>query len=93
MAKRIFSRNEIIEANDLKVIEVEVPEWGEDCYLLLRRLTAGEVRKFSSFKGEDSKKGMIWALIYSAIDEEGNRLFDARTDMDLLEGKSMNVLK
>ncbi len=62
---------------DVKVIEV--PEWGEDDKALKiysKPLTLAETSKLYKMSKEDDLTMMAYVLIYKALDENGDKLFD-----------------
>lgn len=89
-----LTRDQILEADDLRRLEVAVPEWGGT--LLVRGLTGAERDQYEAsmirWKG-DSKIGADMAnararlVAMAAIDEHGKRLFSDR-DVRLLGEKS-----
>jgi hypothetical protein len=96
VAKIISSAKQVQEANDVKYDEVPVPEWGEDgndpdLALRIRSLTARELITFTSLKGENQKQAIVRGLIMSAVDEQGERIFD-ESDIKWLMGKNVSVL-
>lgn len=72
-------RDKIKATNDLKKKEVHVEEW--DCTFFLRELTAKERISIEFMLAEESneKKHLIgpMAICYSAVDKNGNAIFDA----------------
>ena len=62
---------------DVKVIEV--PEWGEDdkpLRIFSKPLTLAETSKLYKMSKEDDLTMMAYVLIYKALDENGDKLFD-----------------
>jgi len=98
MSKKVLSAADIFSAEDLRPTEVEVPEWGGT--ILCRPLTAAEAleftEKFGGKMGGNNKDGLIWAVVTSAVDEDGHSLFgDANKQaaaMELLKQKSLKAL-
>lgn len=89
--RKFFTAKDILEANDIKVIEMEIPEWGEGYVLRLRSLSAGQVRRFTEMKGDNARNAMLHAFVSSAIDENGDQIFSTK-DIPALEKKSIAVL-
>ena len=86
---KILTRDEILEAEDIQIWEVEVPEWGG--VVLCRSLTAAQVERVQNkFKGK-GMKGVTAALVAMAcVDDAGKRLFH-QSDLDKLSGKSLSA--
>jgi hypothetical protein len=74
-AKRFLRAEDILDAPDIKVEELEVPEWGGT--LCIRTLTADEMAAFVDKYGKEKNRGdaVVKALQLSAVDPEGNHLF------------------
>ena len=86
----ILSKEAILQANDIKKVLVEVPEWGGQVYV--RSMTAIQRDKFELAVQE--KKIQNWrALIASQTicDENGNTLFNEQ-DINALSQKSASAL-
>lgn len=94
----MLTREQILEAEDRKVVEVDVPEWGgsvgiivmsgkdRDSYeseLLNRRDKNGEISEVKGLRSSLLSKGLV--------DEEGKALFDSKT-ITKLEDKNAAVL-
>jgi len=89
-----LSKEQILSSNDLKTIEVEVPEWGGT--VLLKELSGAERDEFETMCYNESKGGKIEInpvglkakiLVSCAVDEEGNRLFTL-DDVEALNKKN-----
>lgn len=76
---KILTRAAALEAYVLRTEDVPVPEWGGD--VRIRELTAGDAAEFGNkvTKGEDKEAMIVW-IIGSAVDEEGNPLFEDTPD-------------
>jgi hypothetical protein len=91
-----LTREQILQADDLKREKVPVPEWSGDIYV--RELTGIEALEFDAWMAEnkDNKKalGLGWhplMVMLCACDESGERLF-SRDDFDSLKGKNKEVI-
>ena len=86
---KILTRDEILEAEDIQIWEVEVPEWGG--IVLCRSLTAAQVERVQGkFKGK-GMKGVTAALVALAVvDDDGKRLFH-QSDLEKLSNKSISA--
>lgn len=93
--------NDIVGANDLKLTEVEVPEWGGVVYL--RPMTAKdrdyyENLMFNMRSTNQSKRNDIWSglrcrvLAATMTDADGRLLFDQKDQWKLLSGKNTVVI-
>ena len=91
---RILNKQDILQARDVKIEKVEVPEWGGTVFV--RSLSAAErglieeaAAKFKESKGKDSFARMFTVKFASLTicDEEGNRLFDDK-DLAALQQKN-----
>jgi hypothetical protein len=93
----ILSKDAILGADDMKTIDVEVPEWGGS--VRLRTLTGGERDKFESDsidqRGKSNKMNLVnlRARLVSlcAVDEGGKRMF-GDSEVSKLGSKSAAVL-
>ena len=93
MAKKLLTRDDILNADDLKSEYVEVPEWGGT--LRVRGLTGSERdRFFGSFVDGDGNKDLgalnnatARVLALSIVDEDGKPLF-TKADVVALGNKS-----
>ena len=78
---------------DVKVIEV--PEWGEDdkpLKIYSKPLTLAETSKLYKMSQEDDLTMMAYVLIYKALDENGDKLFDLADKNALLNQVDREVL-
>ena len=94
---KILGKNDILQANDIKTKEVEVPEWGGS--VLVRGMTGQERDDFESSivsrEGKQTKMEMkdIRAKLVTKciVGEDGKRLFDEK-DVAALTRKSASAL-
>jgi len=82
----VLSKEQILQADDLKRESVDTPEWGGE--VLLRELRGRERDAFEE-GSLDSKRNVMMTnmrarlVAMSAIDEEGERLFTAKEATEL----------
>jgi len=102
-----LNKNQILEADDLKMKKVMVPEWADvgdsDAYVMLRTLTGSEREGFESTMysiDEDSETPQVKLTstdyraklcAFCMVDDDGNRLF-VESDIPELNGKSSIAL-
>ncbi len=78
---------------DVRVIEV--PEWGEDdkpLRIFSKPLTLAETSKLYKMSKEDDLTMMAYVLIYKALDENGDKLFDIGDKNALLNSVDREIL-
>ena len=78
---------------DVKVIEV--PEWGDENQSLKiysKPLTLAETSKLYKMSKEDDLTMMAYVLIYKALDENGDKLFDLSDKRALLNDVDQQIL-
>lgn len=78
---------------DVKVIEV--PEWGDEenpLKIYSKPLTLAETSKLYKMSKEDDLTMMAYVLIYKALDENGDKLFDLSDKNALLNKVDREVL-
>lgn len=78
---------------DVKVIEV--PEWGDEenpLKIYSKPLTLAETSKLYKMSKEDDLTMMAYVLIYKALDENGDKLFDLSDKNSLLNKVDREVL-
>tara|TARA_B110000483_G_C18121181_1_gene513676 strand:- start:243 stop:578 length:336 start_codon:yes stop_codon:yes gene_type:complete len=78
---------------DVKVIEVQ--EWGEDdkpLKIYSKPLTLSETSKLYKMSKDDDLTMMAYVLIYKALDENGDKLFDLGDKNTLLNSVDREVL-
>ncbi len=93
MSKLIEKAKEHFENKDIKVIEV--PEWGDDtgpAKIFAKPLTLSETSKLYKMSKEDDLTMMAYVLIYKALDENGDKLFDLGDKNALLNSVDREVL-
>ena len=102
MGKLITNAQQVQQSNDTQYDFVPVPEWAPDgtpedergeYEIRIKSLTAKELIAFTSLKGENAKEGMVRALILSAVDEDGQTIFDLNRDRKWLLEKNISVLR
>lgn len=91
-----LNRDDIVKANDRKLIEVDVPEWGGSVFL--GKMSLSDLLDFwgSNYDedGKPKKKDMdvmLDLLLRSLMDKNGGRLFED-TDRHILAAKDSEVL-
>lgn len=78
---------------DVKVIEV--PEWGDEdnpLKIFSKPLTLAETSKLYKMSKDDDLTMMAYVLIYKALDENGDKLFDLSDKNSLLNKVDREVL-
>ena len=78
---------------DVKV--TEVPEWGDEnkpLKIYSKPLTLAETSKLYKMSREDDLTMMAYVLIYKALDENGDKLFDLADKNALLNSVDREVL-
>jgi len=78
---------------DVRVIEV--PEWGEDdkpLRIFSKPLTLAETSKLYKMSKEDDLTMMAYVLIYKALDDNGDKLFDLGDKNALLNSVDREIL-
>ena len=78
---------------DVKVIEVA--EWGEDdkpLKIYSKPLTLAETSKLYKMSKEDDLTMMAYVLIYKALDDNGDKLFDLGDKNALLNNVDREIL-
>lgn len=89
---KILTKDDILNAKDTKVIEIDAPEWGGKVFV--RKWSAGDLDHYEKSiltnpRHDMTKRGLIAAL--SLSDAEGNKLF-VLDDVEALSEKSAAVL-
>ena len=77
------------------VIVIEVPEWGDEenpLKIYSKPLTLAETSKLYKMSQEDDLTMMAYVLIYKALDENGDKLFDLSDKNSLLNKVDREVL-
>ena len=98
LVKKLLSRADIIDAQDMETVDVDVPEWGG--VVRIKSLTGQERDAFeaSLFVGEGAKrkqnlKNLRSRLVATTlVDESGNRLFSDDASVLELSKKSAAAL-
>ena len=94
-----LTREQIIQAHDLKTVEVACPEWadGDDVSVLVRQPSAGVMEEmglrvidYQRTTGTESVSPEIrtWFVSRVVVDADGKRLF-TDADVELLRDKSL----
>lgn len=90
-----LSRDQVLEAQDLRREEVEVPEWGGTVLIAAMSGKARDAWEQSLIgeKGKVNTENVRARLVaYTAVDEQGNRLF-TNEDIERLGSKSAAPLE
>ena len=91
--KAIERAKEHFAQQDVKVIEV--PEWGdenESLKIYSKPLTLAETSKLYKMSKDDDLTMMAYVLIYKALDENGEKLFDLSDKRALLNDVGQQIL-
>lgn len=91
----VLSRQQILEARDLKEIKVAVPEWGGD--VVIREMSAAERLEFERATldvGARDPQFLARLLAFVMRDDQGERFFDPSSteELALLQSKSSMVI-
>jgi len=81
--------------DSLEIKTIEVPEWGdEDNPLIIhaKPITLLETSKLYKMAKDDDLAMMAYVLIYKALDENGDKLFDLGDKSTLLNSVDRDVL-
>ena len=81
--------------DSLEIKTIEVPEWGdEDNPLIIhaKPITLQETSKLYKMAKDDDLAMMSYVLIYKALDENGDKLFDLGDKSTLLNSVDRDVL-
>jgi len=95
-ANRYLTVEQILDMDDLNTVEVEIPEWpvnGEPGIVILKALTAREALTFQRSMQSNVKAredAMISIVVLSAVDPEGNRIFNQK-QIEQLRDKNVKV--
>lgn len=89
-----LSKEQILQADDLKTIDLNVPEWGGSVRI---RTMTGEARQqfqeaINAPKGKLPKNVMEALLVSCLVDDAGGQLFSAE-DIEALSRKNSSVLQ
>ena len=93
----ILSRDQILQANDVQIRELDIPEWGG--IVFVRGMTGRERDRYEHScveqKGKDTRINMKNAraklVVLCTVDENGKRIF-GDADIALLADKSAKAL-
>jgi len=91
--KAIENAKKHFAEQDVKLIEV--PEWGEEdkpLKIYSKPLTLAETSKLYKMSKDDDLTMMAYVLIYKALDENGDKLFDLQDKNALLNNVDREVL-
>jgi hypothetical protein len=84
----MLNRDSILGANDLKTVDLEVPEWGGTVRIRTMTGIARQEYYRSTAAKDGTPKNVMEALIVAcAVDEKGNPLFTS-ADLNALAQKS-----
>jgi len=81
--------------DSLDVKEIEIPEWSDGDEVLkvyAKPLTLAETSKLYKMSKEDDLTMMAYVLIYKALDENGDKLFDLGDKNALLNSVDREIL-
>jgi hypothetical protein len=95
----ILSKNDILAASDFATEEVYVPQWGGSVFV--RTLSGRERDEFESstvkMKNGKQEPDMVnfraRFVALCVVDEQGQRLFKTRAEIDMLGSKSVAALQ
>ena len=90
----VLNRDQILNAKDIKVEKVHVPEWGGDVYL--RVISGADRDEYESFVLQSKDRGTVknfraMLLAKAICDENGNPIFTNK-DIEALGKKNSVVL-
>lgn len=91
----ILSKQQILDAKDIKIEKVEVPEWGGSVYIKVMNATQRDEFETFVYKRQDQKDlgGMRVLLCKLCIcDAEGKQMFESTDDVKALTDKSGSAL-
>lgn len=88
-AKTFLSAAEILGADDLKLVEIRVPEWGGS--ILVKPLTAAEALDFFEGSKNDKNDSMVRLVAMSVVDQNGTALFSTN-DLPKLRKKGLKAI-
>jgi len=87
--KKYLTAGEILSAQDIETVDVEVPEWGGT--VRLKSLSGEEASRFGEMFEKDKTGASLKILALSAVNEEGERLF-SDTEVAQLKRKSLRAI-
>lgn len=85
-------RDKILQAPDRATKTMDIPEWG--CTVTLKELSVGERLQLWDVLSDDANKDKtlyVFAIIFTLVDEAGNRLFQPE-DYDAIACKNADVV-
>ena len=87
----MLSKDQILNANDVKLEEVNIPEWNGSVYV--RVMSAGERDSFEIQATKPNGKQNLRArlAVLTVCDKDGNRIFE-ESDIPALAKKSASAL-
>ena len=91
----ILTKQQILEASDIKIEEVAVPEWGGSVHIKVMNATQRDEFETFVYNRQDQKdlSGMRVLLCKLCIcDTEGKRMFQSDNDVKALTNKSGSAL-
>ena len=94
MGSKILTASDILAADDLKLLGVDIPEWGGRVYV--RTMTGAERDWWEQTIVESGKSGKManiraTLVMLTAVDEKGERIFND-TQIEVLGNKSAKAL-
>lgn len=89
MGKKILSAADILAADDMKLVEVDVPEWGGTVYL--RPLSALEALELRESDNTDRKHSAMKLTFLCCCNEDGSQMF-TNEDVEKLSKKSLSAM-
>lgn len=91
---KFLTREQILNAKDIIIEEVDVPEWGG--VVRIRSMNGEEAVKYvTEFKNktDDEKEAQAVKIVtFCAVDENGERLFNTEEDLAPLRRKSFAAI-
>jgi hypothetical protein len=87
--RKYLSAEDIFGAEDIKTVEVEVPEWGG--IVRLRMMSGEEAAQFSRMVEKDKGNANLKVLAMCAVNEAGDLLF-TEEDVERLKKKSLAAI-
>ncbi len=87
----LLTKEQVQNIDDFKFKIVDVPEWGGE--VKVRSMSAKDRIAFEA--NQDKLKSqtemVVFLVLYTCVDDDGNRLFEDK-DIEMLEQKSPNAL-
>lgn len=88
--KVILNADSILAASDLKIQDINVPEWGG--VVRIREFNLAMREQFSAYCQEHQGRGVLaYVVALSLIDESGNPLFSIE-DISKIEQKNPSII-